>query len=139
MRPSLSPRNRQIVSTMRSLLTQTLYHTHTLYLSPPHSTLHYTYSCSTGPVYMGLPVKSKLFSVILHYRYLSPKLLSSASQHKTMFHKNDIDRNRNNIGCVGGHRRLKHLLSCSNDVRPQYNQCYCDNVATTWTKMANTQ
>eukprot|EP00956_Cyclotella_meneghiniana_P042204 scaffold248391_cov70-Cyclotella_meneghiniana.AAC.12 len=25
------------------------------------------YSCSTGPVYMGLPVKSKVFSVILHY------------------------------------------------------------------------
>ena len=68
------------------------------------------YSCSTGPVYMGLPVKSKLFSVILHYRYLSPKLLSSASQHKTMFHKNDIDRIRNNIGCVGGHRSPKHSI-----------------------------
>ena len=54
-----------------------------------------------------LPVKSKLFSVILHYQYLSPKLLSSTSQHKTMFHKNDIDRNRNNIGCVGARRRLK--------------------------------
>ena len=57
-----------------------------------------------------IPVKSKLFSVILHYRYLSPKLLSSASQHKTMFHKNDIDRNRNNIGCVGGRRRLIHSI-----------------------------
>ena len=41
-----------------------------------------SYSCSTGPVYMGLPVKSKLFSVILHYRYLSTKLLSSACNTK---------------------------------------------------------
>eukprot|EP00956_Cyclotella_meneghiniana_P042205 scaffold248391_cov70-Cyclotella_meneghiniana.AAC.13 len=58
-----------------------------------------------------------------------------------MFHKNDIDRNRDIVGCVGGHRRLKHSinsvppgtsLNCwSNDGRPQYNQCYCDNAATT--------
>ena len=27
-----------------------------------------------------------------------------------MFHKNDIDRNRNNIGCVGAHRRLKDSI-----------------------------
>ena len=60
-----------------------------------------------------LPVKSKLFSVILHYQYLSPKLLSSASQHKTMFHKNDIDRIRNNIGCVGGRRHPKHSIDSS--------------------------
>ena len=59
---------------------------------------------------MGLPVKSKLFSVILHYRYLSPKLLSSASQHKTMFHKNDIDRNHDKISCIGGERRLIHSI-----------------------------
>ena len=72
--------------------------------------LNFMYSCSTGPVYMGLPVKLKLFSVILHYQYLSTKLLSSASQHKTMFHKNDIDRIRNNIGCVGGRRSPKHSI-----------------------------
>eukprot|EP00956_Cyclotella_meneghiniana_P020339 scaffold35729_cov22-Cyclotella_meneghiniana.AAC.1 len=38
------------------------------------------------------------------------KVSPSASQHKTMFHKNDIDRNRNNIGCIGGDRRLIHSI-----------------------------
>eukprot|EP00956_Cyclotella_meneghiniana_P018482 scaffold30794_cov46-Cyclotella_meneghiniana.AAC.2 len=60
-----------------------------------------------------------------------------------MFHKNDIDRNRNNISCIGGERRLKHsidsyhlahLLNCSNDVRHQYYRCYREIAATTMDK-----
>eukprot|EP00956_Cyclotella_meneghiniana_P019115 scaffold32486_cov66-Cyclotella_meneghiniana.AAC.9 len=42
-----------------------------------------------------------------------------------MFHKNDIDRNRNNIGCIGGDRR---------DGCPQYIQCYYEIAATTMDK-----
>ena len=82
------------------------------------------YSCSTGPVYMGLPVKLKLFSVILHYQYLSTKLLSSAPQHRTMFHKNDIDRNRNNMRCVGGRRSPKHSIDSASPAPGTSFECF---------------